>query len=139
MARMSPKRAKTLIGLQSDGRLSPCPELPNCVCSQFPEDQDHYLAAIPFKGSLEEAKAQLHEAMKEIKGARVVASEGSYLRFEVTSGLFKFVDDVEFLIQPEPGLIHFRSASRLGKWDIGANGRRLSAVSAWFAARAKSS
>ena len=125
MSRMSPELAKTFIGVQKDGKLSRCPDMPNCVCSQHPDDKDHFEEPLAFKGTVDDAKKYLQEVLTKMSGARIVANQGPYLRVEFTSGFFKFVDDVEFLCSPEQGLIHFRSASRLGRWDIGANRKRM--------------
>jgi uncharacterized protein (DUF1499 family) len=35
------------------------------------------------------------------------------------------VDDVEFQLVPEERLMHVRSASRVGYWDLGVNRRRV--------------
>ena len=40
----------------------------------------------------------------------------------------RFKDDLEFLILPEEKKIHFRSASRLGKSDLGKNRERLKEI-----------
>jgi uncharacterized protein (DUF1499 family) len=37
----------------------------------------------------------------------------------------RFKDDLEFLIVPGEKIIHFRSASRIGKSDLGKNRARL--------------
>jgi len=39
-----------------------------------------------------------------------------------------FVDDVEFRIDEAAGVIHVRSASRTGYWDLGVNRRRVEAI-----------
>jgi uncharacterized protein (DUF1499 family) len=36
-----------------------------------------------------------------------------------------FVDDVEFLVDPVKGVVHVRSASRLGRRDFGVNRERV--------------
>jgi uncharacterized protein (DUF1499 family) len=36
-----------------------------------------------------------------------------------------FVDDVEFLHDPAKGVVHVRSASRLGRRDFGVNRERV--------------
>jgi len=40
----------------------------------------------------------------------------------------RFKDDLEFLIVPEEKKIQFRSASRLGKSDLGKNRARLKEI-----------
>ena len=39
-----------------------------------------------------------------------------------------FVDDVEFLVRRQGGLVHVRSASRLGRRDFGVNRKRIEAT-----------
>ena len=51
----------------------------------------------------------------------------TYLRYEFRSFLFRFVDDVEFLLTPEREL-EFRSASRVGRSDLGVNRRRMQQI-----------
>jgi uncharacterized protein (DUF1499 family) len=38
------------------------------------------------------------------------------------------VDDVEFRIDGAAGVIHVRSASRKGYWDLGVNRRRVETI-----------
>ena len=65
---------------------------------------------------------------------RVVVATESYLRAEITSLVFRFVDDLELLIDQEQGVIHVRSASRVGQYDLGANRRRVEDLQRRFAA-----
>jgi uncharacterized protein (DUF1499 family) len=44
------------------------------------------------------------------------------------SALFGFVDDLEIRIDAEVGSIHLRSASRVGKSDLGANRKRVEII-----------
>ena len=44
------------------------------------------------------------------------------------SKLLKFTDDVEFVLDEPASVIHMRSASRLGRKDLGANRTRLEAI-----------
>jgi uncharacterized protein (DUF1499 family) len=41
-----------------------------------------------------------------------------------------FVDDVEFLLDDTAKVIHVRSASRLGKSDLGVNRQRIETIRA---------
>jgi len=45
------------------------------------------------------------------------------------------VDDVEFWLDPVGGVIHVRSASRVGQSDFGANRARIEALRAKFEPR----
>ena len=47
--------------------------------------------------------------------------------------MFRFVDDVEFLLDDATGQIYFRSASRVGRSDLGVNRRRMEAIRDAFA------
>jgi uncharacterized protein (DUF1499 family) len=57
-----------------------------------------------------------------------------YLHVEVRTFL-GFVDDLEFYADESQKLIHLRSASRVGYWDLGVNRRRVETVRAEFGKR----
>lgn len=105
-----------------DGRLAPCPDSPNCVCSQA-DDPRHAIAALPLPGSPEASRTRLLEILAREPRVRVVEQQERYLRAEFTSRLLRFVDDVEFLIGEQQ--IDVRSASRLGHSDLGVNRERI--------------
>jgi len=46
-----------------------------------------------------------------------------------------FVDDVEFMADPAAGLVHVRSASRLGLSDLGVNRDRIETLRSALSAR----
>lgn len=106
------------------GRLPLCPESPNCVCSQDPSTQAN-IAPFPLSGPAEAALDRLQALVLDQPRTRLVESRPGYRRFEFRSFLFRFVDDVEFLADPDHGAIHVRSASRTGRSDLGVNRRRI--------------
>ena len=59
-------------------------------------------------------------------GATVIEEKPNYLYAEFRTKLLGFVDDVEFLLGD--GVIHVRSASRLGRRDFGVNRRRIESL-----------
>jgi uncharacterized protein (DUF1499 family) len=59
---------------------------------------------------------------------KIVTVEDNYLHVEFRSAFLRFVDDVEFLIDPEEQLVHFRSASRVGDSDFGVNRDRMEQI-----------
>lgn len=124
MKRMTPEKAKRYLGVHN-GTLSPCPDLPNCVCSQFPDDPSHFMAPLQYSTDLNTARQIIRDAVAAFANAEIAEETAEYLRFEFTSRLFKFVDDVEFLFRDETKTVHFRSASRLGHWDMNQNKKRL--------------
>lgn len=109
-----------------DGRLAPCPDSPNCVSTQAsPDDSYHRMGPIPFTGSTAETQAKILAAIKSIPRTKVITTEPTYIHAEFRSALFRYVDDVEFSLDADTGLIHFRSASRMGYGDMGANRKRM--------------
>ena len=106
------------------GRLLPCPDSPNCVCSQDP-DADHQIAPLAFTGPGPAALARLKAVVLAQPRAKLTGERDGYLRAEFTSRIFRFVDDVEFLLDEPAKVIHVRSASRVGHSDLGVNRKRV--------------
>ncbi len=106
-------------------RLAPCPKSPNCV-SSLSADSSHRMRPLGFTASKEDAMRAVCEALEAL-GGHVAVREGDYARFEFTSTPFRFVDDVEIVMDSRAKRIDFRSASRSGFWDLGVNRRRMDA------------
>ncbi|MCP3964677.1 MAG: DUF1499 domain-containing protein [bacterium] len=118
---------------ERQGRLAPCPSSPNCV-SSFAEDEEHRVEPLAFSGDPAAVIARLREIIEAMPRARVVDASENYLRSEHTSLVFRYVDDLEILVDPEAGKIHVRSASRTGYSDLGVNRKRVAALAeAWVA------
>ncbi|MFT5127796.1 MAG: hypothetical protein ACI8W8_001403 [Rhodothermales bacterium] len=117
-------------GLASDGRLSPCPDSPNCVCSET-DGPLSSIAALAFSGSPETARASLLLAI-ENTGGTVQREDADYLWATYQSSLFRFTDDLECRVDASNSVIHIRSASRSGHSDMGANRRRAEQLRAQF-------
>src|SRR3954452_23701611 len=110
-----------------DGRLAPCPATPNCVSSQD-SDSQHAIEPLRFDDSPEEAWQRLKDLIATWPRMRLVSAVEQYLHAEAVSRIFRFVDDVEFLLDREGKQIHVRSASRAGKSDLSVNRRRMEAI-----------
>lgn len=97
-------------------------------------------AAIPplrCPGEPAAAMIRLAAILARMPGARIVTAGPDYLHAEFTTRWLRFVDDVEFVAVPAEAVIHVRSASRLGREDLGTNRRRVEAIrAAWEAALA---
>ncbi len=120
------------------GRLAPPRTTPNCVSSQAdPADAEHYIAPIAFKGGAAQAMAAVRKAVEGMEGATVIRQEAGYLYAEYRTRLMRFVDDVEFVFDEKAGLIHVRSASRLGRRDFGVNRARVEALRSRIEGRTK--
>lgn len=125
------------LGLK-DGKLARCKRTPNCVSSQADAaDPEHTIAPIAFKGGALEAMAAVRKAVESMQRATVLRHEGNYLYAEFRSRLMRYVDDVEFAFDEKTGLIHVRSASRLGRRDFGVNRARVEALRARIEGRVK--
>ncbi len=116
-----PSWRRPVLGLV-EGQLRRCPDSPNCVCSEG-ETGEHSIEPLRFTGSPEAAWSRLVAVVEATSNAHVVTREDSYLRVEFVTPLMRYVDDVEFRLTPEA--IHVRSASRVGRSDLGANRQRV--------------
>ena len=106
-----------------NARFAPCKPTPNCVSSQAdPADAEHYIAPIPFRG---DAIAAVRRAVLGIPRTTIIQTLTNYLYAEFRTPLMRYVDDVEFFHDDQAGVIHVRSASRLGRRDFGVNRRRV--------------
>ena len=121
--------AVILLGMMSaaTASLPPCPDSPNCVSSQA-TNKDQQVDPIVFVLPPAQALARLKQVLAGMPRTRLVKEEGGYLHAEVRSFLFRFVDDLEFLVDNERNLIHMRSASRTGYSDFGVNRRRVERI-----------
>ncbi|QDT91065.1 DUF1499 domain-containing protein [Gimesia algae] len=114
-----------------NGKLAPCPDSPNCVCSQD-QSELHQIAPLQLTGTAAEARQRLLEVLQQQQGCQVVAQDGDYLRAEFRSLVFRFVDDVEFLFDSRQNVIQVRSASRIGHSDLGVNRKRIETIRTLF-------
>lgn len=108
----------------TDGKFQPCPDSPNCVSSQSP-DKKHFIEPIHYGGTQQQAKDRLMEVIQGMKRSKIVTDLDHYIHAEFTSTIFRFVDDIEFLIDDRTKIIHLRSASRIGYSDFGVNRKRM--------------
>lgn len=61
-----------------------------------------------------------------MKMTTIVESRDDYLYAEFMSGILGFVDDVEFSVKGDADkVVHVRSASRIGRSDLGKNRKRM--------------
>jgi uncharacterized protein (DUF1499 family) len=117
-----------------DGQLVPCPQSPNCVSSQI-TDKERLTQPIYFSGTRQEAQVKLLQIIKTTQRANITDIRDNYIRAEFTSKLFRFIDDVEFYFpatKTDNTIIYFRSASRLGYSDLGANRARIGQIKEKF-------
>ena len=122
------------------GKLAPPSATDNSVSSQaalysdHPRRQSAQIPPLPIRSDGPATLARLKSVVEGMAGAKVVKSDPDYLYAQYTSPLMKFVDDVEFWYDPDAQVIQVRSASRIGKGDMGVNRKRIEAVRAALAA-----
>jgi len=111
-----------------DGKLSPCPGNPNCVCSEYPRAADHAIEALDLHGLTPAAALRKLTDIIEAQNGSIETAREDYIAATFASALFGFVDDFEIRIDTVAGLIHLRSGSRVGTSDIGANRKRVELI-----------
>jgi len=125
----------TDLGMLNGSELRPCPDKPNCVQTYNPADKSHFQLPLIFNTDNEQTKTAINNAITETGGKIIsekqLSPSGYYLHAEYESDWLKFVDDIEVVIKD--GLIHLRSASRLGYSDMGVNAKRFKAIKANYA------
>ncbi len=109
--------------------LKACPDRPNCVSSQATVERQ-WVEPFPHRSDSDiETLGTLLEAMN---GSRVVTLTQTYIHAEFRSRIFRFVDDLEILLDEDQGVLQIRSASRLGYSDLGANRERVETLRALY-------
>jgi len=99
--------------------LEPCESSDHCFHSH---DQTEKIKGINLEQFL-----KIKSTMEEMGFNKVVALD-NYLHYTAISGIFGFVDDIEFFINKTTHELEFRSKSRVGKSDLGANKKRVQAI-----------
>ena len=111
-----------------DGQLAQCPKSPNCVSTQS-TDSEKTMPSIAIINDGAQTLSTIKSAISSnCPNAKLITESDSYLHYEFTSLLFRFVDDVEFFADDKEQVVHFRSASRVGHSDMGANKKRMSKI-----------
>lgn len=109
--------------------LADCPDIPNCQCSEASRQSQRVDRFAVTKDPLQSIAA-LARIVEGIKGMEVVQFDEKYLHATATTSLMQYVDDIEFLLSDDEQSIQVRSASRLGKSDLGANAKRIEVLRA---------
>jgi uncharacterized protein (DUF1499 family) len=114
----------SLANTASEKILPACPNSPNCVSSQA-TDADHFIAPFKIIGDVEQAWPELKKIL--LKQSRMVITDetAETLHAQATSLVFRFVDDVDVILDADAKVIHIRSASRVGYSDFGVNRNRV--------------
>jgi len=109
-------------------KLSPCPDTPNCINSEFRTDTTHYIDAMSYQ---EKSAGEVILAIEKViqkTGGEITTINEKYVAAVYKSKLFRFIDDLEIRLDDTDKLIHFRSASRVGRSDFGINIERINLI-----------
>jgi len=132
------------IGLSDYGEfksLGLCPQSPNCISTaEEANDMTHYVPQWtynPEEGRGRKNPATQEQAMNElvevVEGTnpdgftpKIVKRTADYLHVEYESPTFGFIDDLEvYFPANKPGIVEYRSASRIGESDGDINRKRI--------------
>lgn len=135
------------IGLADYGQfksLSLCPPSPNCISTaEEANDMTHYVPQWtynPEEGRGTKNPATAEQAMQELVDVventmpdgftpKIVKRTEDYLHVEYESPTFGFIDDFEaYFPKDKPGIVEYRSASRIGESDGDINRKRIKAL-----------
>lgn len=130
---MSPQAEAGIV----DGKLRPCPDSPNCVCSEFAGSR-HSISPLSFNadrdGDAEVAWARLLDIVASQPRTKIVRQDECYIHVRVRTRLFRFEDVLEFRLEKSAGQIQVRSASETGYSDLGVNRRRIETIRSRYTA-----
>jgi uncharacterized protein (DUF1499 family) len=132
-------QAPTDLGVKN-GQLKPPANSPNSVSSQASLHPKHPfrayadIAPLAYTEGGAAAFARATAILKAMPGATVVEEKPGYLYAQCQTRWLKFTDDLELALDESERVIHVRSASRLGKGDLGVNRARVEAIRAAMAA-----
>ncbi len=112
----------------SHPRMAACPDTNNCVSTEA-ERAGQRMSSVPFADTPERAQARAKAALLAEPRTVMTDEQLLFLRAECRSRIFRFVDDVEIVIDSAAHVFRFRSASRVGSSDMGANRKRMRRIS----------
>ena len=111
----------------ADGKLRPCTDSPNCVCSEYP-DGAHSIAPLSFSGDADAAWRRLISMLNDQPRTTIDEQTEDYIQARVRTRILRFEDVLEFRLDRAAGQIHVRSASKVGYSDLGVNRRRIESL-----------
>ena len=130
--------APTDLGLKN-GQLKAPANSPNSVSSQASLHASHPfrayadIAPLAYTGDGAAAFARAVAIVKAMPGTTVVEENPGYVYAQCQTRWLKFTDDLELALDASARVIHVRSASRIGRGDLGVNRARVEAVRAAIA------
>lgn len=125
----------------NDGRLKPPSATRNSVSSQAKLHAEHpqsvYAAIDPLPWLDTGSAASMRALLRVLKAqprTQIVTQTQDYVHAQARTPWLGFVDDLEFWSNPASRVIELRSASRLGREDLGTNRARIETIRAAYSA-----
>jgi uncharacterized protein (DUF1499 family) len=119
-------KPQSIVGVVTP-QLQLCRNRRNCVCSQD-RSPTHAIKPLNGLGRVQTAFQLLKTILETTHRCQVIKSTPTYLYAEFRTPLLGLTDDVEFLLAASEDIIHVRSSSRVGYWDLGVNRRRIEKI-----------
>jgi uncharacterized protein (DUF1499 family) len=104
--------------------LSQCLPLPMCVSSEswlFYNNVTPFTLAVP----ADSAWPVVREVISSLERTEIVEERPGYIHAKCTSLVFRFVDNLELLLNPDNETVSVRSSSVIAIFDLGVNYRRV--------------
>ena len=95
---------------------------PNWVSSRA-SDSKHKIA--PLDSCCFYMRSHIKDVVLNLPNTILVSETDNYLHFTFSTYCCKFIDDVEFFIDYNKGIVEVQSASRAGYYDFGVNRQRI--------------
>ncbi len=109
----------------SNNQLRPCSEKPNCVRSEAGTAETHFISPLLVPQVMDEKVMDKVALLITEMGGEIIIRSDHYLSAIFVSSIFRFMDDFEVRLDSSEGVIHIRSASRVGHSDFGVNKKRV--------------
>lgn len=106
-----------------NGQFSPLAKKPNCVSTQT-NNESKKVQPLSYNGDAKEYIVKVAKAISAMNGADIKQQTDNYLYAVFTTKIMRFKDDIEIYLDDDAKILHFRSASRVGYSDLGANKKR---------------
>jgi len=138
IASLATLQLNPLMQNSADTTLPPCPSSPNCVSTEATRESQR-VPTVPFTDAPAAALARAKAALLAEPRTTLTVERDGHLHAECKSFLFRFVDDVDIVVDPVAHVYRFRSASRVGESDLGVNRKRIARIAARLTLPATSS
>ena len=124
----SASRQATGLNKTADGALilETCADSYKCVSSTAVNERNK-IEPFTYTRSPDTVMAIIAEHLQQKASATIVDANERYLHATFSTFLFGFIDDTELLLD-DNNVLQVRSASRLGKSDLGTNRKRVEAI-----------